>query len=63
VAERRLPIRCPEHVATPGKEWWQQPECGWFLAQPWHRTYGTQNGTIHEWGGICKRHGEVRDGT
>lgn len=56
-------VQCPEGVETPGKGWWDWPQCGWFLAQPWEETYSTQEGTQYAWGGVCKRHGEVKDGT
>ncbi|WNM25254.1 hypothetical protein [Demequina capsici] len=56
-------LRCPESIEVPGKPEWMWPECGWFLAQPWAEIYNTQDGTKYAWGGICKRHGEVSDGS
>lgn len=61
--ERKSPVRCPEYIETPGKPWWEWPQCGLFVAKPWDKTYATQDGTSYEWGGICKRHGEVSDGS
>lgn len=62
MAERIL-ARCPEGVETPGKEWWEWPECGWFLSDAWSYEHHTQNGVQYTWGGTCKRHGEVSDGS
>lgn len=39
------------------------PECGKFSRDSWSETYGTQNGTIYECGGICPTHGDWRDST
>lgn len=58
---KRLVVRCPESVQTPGKQWWEWPACGWFIANAWEARYDTQDGTSWAWGGTCKRHGEVRD--
>lgn len=39
------------------------PECGAYSRYPWEKTFGTQNGTIYVWGGVCKRHGPWSDST
>lgn len=39
------------------------PDCGRFCSESWSRHWSTQDGTIYGWGGVCKVHGEWRDGT
>lgn len=39
------------------------PDCQLFSAYPWQKVFGTQNGTIYAWGGVCKTHGAWRDGS
>ncbi|WP_315107031.1 hypothetical protein [uncultured Microbacterium sp.] len=39
------------------------PECYRFSAHPWETTFGTQNGTMWAWGGVCKVHGAWTEST
>lgn len=35
----------------------QCPDCNLFSAHPWEQSFGTQDGTMWAWGGVCKTHG------
>lgn len=51
-----------EHQAHPAR-YANCPDCNRFSRYPWEKEYGTQDGTIYEWGGVCAEHGPWRDGS
>lgn len=41
----------------------QCPDCNLFSAYPWEQSFGTQDGTMWAWGGVCKTHGPWTEST
>lgn len=49
-----------EHHGVPSA---RCPKCNRFSRHPWEKIFGTQDGTVYVWGGVCKVHGPWSEST